>query len=158
MESWCFKPYYSKHTQTQNKSKSQGWGRQRRSVHVWAKSISSPRCIPASYQILRRTLRNNRPFQYKSWEQSIPYESNCNSTHLLAEESHGLEKRQSLKIISFHAGPTLFRNWGGGGGEWDLATTPQAPERRRLIMAGSRPTPEATNSRQTNAIALLLYA
>ena len=41
---------------------------------------------------------------------SIPYEINCNSTHLPGEESHGLEKRQSLKIISFHTGPTLFRN------------------------------------------------
>jgi len=103
------------HIQTRNKGKSQGWGRQRTSVHVWAKSIPSPRCIPASYQILRRRVRNNRLFQYKSSEQSIPYEINRKSTHLPGENLvRGLEKTTVLENYIVSHWPYSVQKLGGG--------------------------------------------
>ena len=95
------------HTQMRNNGKSQGSGRQSRSVHVWAITTGHYRLLSDS--------ANNRIFQYKSWEPSVPYETNCNKNHLPGENLVALNKRQSLKIISSHTGSTLFRN---GTGRW----------------------------------------
>lgn len=74
-----------------NNGKSQGSGTQRKSVHVWAKSIPQD---TGHYRLLSDSA-NNRIFQYTTWEQSIPYETNCNSTHLPRENLRGLEKNDS---------------------------------------------------------------
>lgn len=156
MESWCFKPYYSKHTYKRGTK-----------AKVRDKAGNAQVCMSEPNQFhhhgafppLIRFCEGGYGTTDSSNinRQSSPFHMKLTANRPTSRRRIScvaLKKLQSLKIISFHTGPTLFKNWGGGR---DLPTTPQAPERRRLIIAGSRPTTETTNYRRTNAIALMFY-